>query len=149
MIPFVVIAMLSDKTPSLQQQNTEPTESEVIPMRQQLKELACNPIYICIVLGQCAYVFTVGGLAFWVRYSQGNNYLVVRFAVEPADAVVLFGLVTVGCGLFGTLLGSVVLDYILKKYDAEHPAIDVFRTEEGCKQMFFAVLFSTLCAGEH
>lgn len=69
----------------------------------------------------------------------------VRFGVEPGRGVMLFGLITVGCGLVGTLLGSVILDYVLKKYNPDHPNIEEIRTLEGTKMLFFAVLFSTLC----
>lgn len=57
----------------------------------------------------------------------------------------LFGLITVGCGLLGTIFGSVILDSVLKKYGPDHPNIEEIRTFEGTKLLFFAVLFSTLC----
>lgn len=57
-----------------------------------------------------------------------------------------FGGITVLCGLLGTICGSLLLDWILKKYDADHPNIDDIRTLEGSKLLFFAILFSTLFA---
>jgi len=67
MLPFLAITILADKSPALRK-STEIAASpaSTIPFLTQLKQLFTNPVYIFIVLGQCAYVFTVGGLAFWV-----------------------------------------------------------------------------------
>lgn len=69
MLPFLAVTILADKSPSLRKSSSTETpasQTSTIPFLAQLKQLFTNPTYIFIVLGQCAYVFTVGGLAFWV-----------------------------------------------------------------------------------
>lgn len=86
-------------------------ETEHLTFWNQLKELSQNPLYKCIVLGQAAYCFTVGGIAFW-----GNYYIETYYKVDPSLAVLSFGGATVVTGLLGTFLGSLLLDWMLKPY---------------------------------
>ena len=68
MLPFLLITIFTDKSPSLRKSSATDASAvpATIPFPSQLTLLFTNPVYIFIVLGQCAYVFTVGGLAFWV-----------------------------------------------------------------------------------
>lgn len=70
MLPFLLVFMFADKSPTLRKSpsKTDPAlEEGRVPFLTQIRLLFTNYTYMCIVLGQCAYVFTVGGLAFWVR----------------------------------------------------------------------------------
>jgi MFS family permease len=63
--------------------------------------LAARPLYVFIVLGQCAYTFALGGFGFWAA-----DYVASRYDVEPGQAARTFGLVTVVGGFVGTLVGG-------------------------------------------
>ena len=69
-----------------------------------------NPLYVFLVLGNCAFVFNSGGGGFWVPF-----YLEEYFGVEPYVAIALTGGVTLICGTASIILGSYFVDKKVKK----------------------------------
>ncbi|KAG0562247.1 hypothetical protein KC19_9G130000 [Ceratodon purpureus] len=70
-----------------------------------LKELAMCKIYTTNVFGYTVYTFVLGSYAYW-----GPKAAQAIFNMQNADVV--FGGVTILCGIVGTYCGGVFLDYI-------------------------------------
>jgi len=86
---------------------TEPAERTVWI---DFKKLLTYPTYVCLVLGYAAFTFTFGGLGFW-----GPRYI-ENFYHKPSEGtVLLFGAITVVCGLSGAIGGSLILDWLIAK----------------------------------
>ena len=63
-----------------------------------------------VVLGYCAYTFSMGGFAYWAP-----KYLHAQYGIETGRASVTFGLVTVVAGALGTLVGGNLADRIARR----------------------------------
>ncbi|XP_007041476.2 PREDICTED: probable sphingolipid transporter spinster homolog 2 isoform X1 [Theobroma cacao] len=70
---------------------------------KDMKELLVDKVYVVNVLGYCAYNFVLGAYSYWGPKAGYNIY-------KMSDADLIFGGITIVCGIFGTLAGGYVLD---------------------------------------
>jgi predicted MFS family arabinose efflux permease len=75
------------------------------------------PLYRGAVLGYAAYTFAIGGFAFWAP-----KYLHARYGLDAGLASRNFGLVTVVCGLAGTLAGGWLADALARRIAGDREA---------------------------
>lgn len=70
-----------------------------------LKILLLDNVYVINVLGYIAYNFVVGAYSYWGPKAGYDIY-------NMTDADLVFGGITIVCGIFGTIGGGFVLDYM-------------------------------------
>lgn len=92
----------------------DPTQSPK-SLASQLQILLKNLQYVFVVLGFTSYIFTVGAVGFWVIYIQGPYVLQEMYNLSMTEATQLISTITITCGIFGTISGSLLLDYNMKK----------------------------------
>ena len=111
MVLLAGLPLLAEKDPRfLQRRNSELLDhGKVDSISEQLTQLVSNSTYIWLCLGQAAFVFTAGAVAFW-----GTHFQVEHFGVSPLKAALVLGGVVVICGLVATLLGSTLADALLR-----------------------------------
>jgi MFS family permease len=107
--PFIIIAFFAYRDPSLMFK-----KEQKVSMIVQFKELWKNKVYCFMVLGYGAFTFTVGGLAFW-----GPAILQREYNKSETVASMSLGFITIFSGLVATVLGSVILEKMLKPYRLE------------------------------
>lgn len=79
--------------------------NEVTRCLRDMKVLLANKVYVVNVLGYISYNFVLGAYSYWGPKAGYNIY-----KMDNADMV--FGGITVGCGLAGTIGGGLLLDYV-------------------------------------
>ncbi len=84
-----------------------------VPWRNYLILLR-TPSYTLCTLGMAAMTFAIGGIAFWMPY-----YLEGRPGA-PTNSTVIFGAVTAGAGLAGTLLGGLAGDKLRARFPGSY-----------------------------
>ncbi|XP_022855562.1 probable sphingolipid transporter spinster homolog 2 isoform X2 [Olea europaea var. sylvestris] len=72
---------------------------------EDMKILLLDKVYVVNVLGYIAYNFVIGAYSYWGPKAGYNIY-------HMSNADIMFGGVTVVCGILGTLAGGFVLDLI-------------------------------------
>ncbi|XVE67377.1 hypothetical protein DITRI_Ditri08aG0155300 [Diplodiscus trichospermus] len=72
---------------------------------KDMKALLCDKVYVVNVLGYCAYNFVIGAYSYWGPKAGYNIY-------NMSDADMIFGGITIVCGILGTLAGGYVLDFM-------------------------------------
>ncbi|PIA55126.1 hypothetical protein AQUCO_00800095v1 [Aquilegia coerulea] len=72
---------------------------------KDIKVLLFDKVYLTNVLGYIAYNFVIGAYSYWGPKAGYEIY-------HMSNADLLFGGVTIVCGIFGTLAGGYILDYI-------------------------------------
>ncbi|KAM7470563.1 hypothetical protein LguiA_008746 [Lonicera macranthoides] len=70
---------------------------------EDMKVLLLDKVYVVNILGYIAYNFVIGAYSYWGPKAGYNIY-------HMNNADLLFGGVTIVCGIFGTVAGSYVLD---------------------------------------
>ncbi|KAH9301498.1 hypothetical protein KI387_013081, partial [Taxus chinensis] len=70
-----------------------------------LKILLLDKVYVINVLGYIAYNFVIGAYSYWGPKAGYDIY-------NMTDADLVFGGITIICGIFGTIGGGYLLDYI-------------------------------------
>ncbi|XP_020234032.1 probable sphingolipid transporter spinster homolog 2 [Cajanus cajan] len=70
-----------------------------------VKALLLDKVYVVNVLGYISYNFVVGAYSYWGPKAGYNIY-------HMTDADLIFGGITIVCGIVGTLAGGFVLDYM-------------------------------------
>jgi len=70
---------------------------------EDIKVLLLDKVYVVNVLGYIAYNFVIGAYSYWGPKAGYNIY-------HMNNADLLFGGVTIVCGIFGTVAGSYILD---------------------------------------
>ena len=130
---MLLLVQYKDSSFLLRKQNAE-GEIEEVPFLVQLRLLIGNPVYVTIALGYGAYMFTVGGLAFW-----GPQMAYELFDLSKTSSSLLFGVITIVCGFSGTLAGSVFADRLSRKFtdqrrrdELTQGKYDLLRTELCC-----------------
>mmetsp|Transcript_2111 Transcript_2111/g.2066 ORF Transcript_2111/g.2066 Transcript_2111/m.2066 type:complete len:116 (-) Transcript_2111:4-351(-) len=83
---------------------------------RQLIHLGKNPIFMCLSFGFSAFMFTVGGFGFW-----GPALIQYIYDATQTVSTIAFGAVTVVCGIVGTLIGGLALDYLAVKWAKKIP----------------------------
>ena len=107
--PFILIALFAYRDPTLVFK-----KDKKVSIMVQFKELSKNTVYCYMVLGYGAFTFTVGGLAFW-----GPTILQKQYGKSETVASMSLGLITIFSGLVATVLGSVILEKMLKQHRLE------------------------------
>ncbi|XVF68141.1 hypothetical protein PTKIN_Ptkin10aG0179900 [Pterospermum kingtungense] len=72
---------------------------------KDMKALLSEKVYVVNVLGYCAYNFVLGAYSYWGPKAGYDIY-------NMSDADLIFGGITIVCGIFGTLAGGYVLDFM-------------------------------------
>ncbi|PNY06752.1 protein spinster 1-like [Trifolium pratense] len=70
---------------------------------KDMKELLHDSVYVVNVLGYIAYNFVIGAYSYWGPKAGYSIY-------HMSNADLVFGGVTIVCGILGTLAGGVILD---------------------------------------
>lgn len=144
-IPFIILCIIAKKNPNMlsARKSKNGEEVQVISVVQQLEELGGNLIYIFIVLGFSAFVFTIGGLSYW------TPTIIEKYYGQSKDvANNTLGLITLFCGIVGTLVGSVFLDFLVRKKLGKSEDHDLLRdtyTEFSC--LFLTITIFIGCVG--
>ncbi|XP_044509709.1 probable sphingolipid transporter spinster homolog 2 isoform X2 [Mangifera indica] len=74
-------------------------------MFKDLKALLIEKVYVVNVLGYIAYTFVIGAYSYWGPKAGRSIY-------NMSEADMIFGGITVVCGILGTLAGGFILDYM-------------------------------------
>mmetsp|Transcript_29848 Transcript_29848/g.85438 ORF Transcript_29848/g.85438 Transcript_29848/m.85438 type:complete len:517 (-) Transcript_29848:237-1787(-) len=74
-------------------------------------EVLQSDVYTLLVLGYCATIFTIGGIAFWAP-----SYLGEVLGEDTSTASGVLGVITGLTGLSGTTLGGLLLDAAANRY---------------------------------
>ncbi|EOA12509.1 hypothetical protein CARUB_v10026332mg [Capsella rubella] len=85
--------------------NALPVSYGLSSVMKDLKLLLVDKVYVTNILGYIAYNFVLGAYSYWGPKAGYNIY-----KMENADLI--FGGVTVICGIVGTLSGGVILDHM-------------------------------------
>ncbi|XP_010546360.1 PREDICTED: probable sphingolipid transporter spinster homolog 2 [Tarenaya hassleriana] len=92
--------------------STKSSKSEGLPIKYQLsiivkdmQVLLLDKVYVTNVLGYVAYNFVLGAYSYWGPKAGYNIY-------NMSNADLIFGGITVICGILGTVSGGLILDYI-------------------------------------
>lgn len=72
---------------------------------EDMKLLLVDKVYVVNVLGYIAYNFVIGAYSYWGPKAGYDIY-------HMSNADLLFGGITIVCGIFGTLAGGFVLDFV-------------------------------------
>eukprot|EP01028_Stygiella_incarcerata_P014052 TRINITY_DN894_c0_g2_i1.p1 TRINITY_DN894_c0_g2~~TRINITY_DN894_c0_g2_i1.p1 ORF type:complete len:498 (+),score=115.26 TRINITY_DN894_c0_g2_i1:119-1612(+) len=83
----------------------EDEASKTFPLGVALKMLFKNPIFVLTVLGYSCYTFVLGGIAFWMP-----TFLYHHLNLSLQSATMIFGVVSLLTGVFGTGFGGVMID---------------------------------------
>ncbi|KAG5548308.1 hypothetical protein RHGRI_013868 [Rhododendron griersonianum] len=103
--------MLSMKADFVDQSSNGPSKSkfgyinldELSRFLKDIKVLLLEKVYVVNVLGYIAYNFVIGAYSYWGPKAGYNIY-------HMTDADLIFGGLTIVCGILGTLAGGYVLD---------------------------------------
>ncbi|XP_078436090.1 putative sphingolipid transporter spinster homolog 2 [Wolffia australiana] len=96
---------LSSKKPSWVSSKFGKISGQLRSFRQELMDLLVDKVYVINVLGYIAYNFVIGAYSYW-----GPKAGYAIYHMKNAD--MMFGGVTVICGILGTLAGGFILDLI-------------------------------------
>ncbi|KAA0031416.1 putative sphingolipid transporter spinster-like protein 2 isoform X1 [Cucumis melo var. makuwa] len=77
--------------------------SEVLRFMKDMKALLVNMVFVVNVLGYVAYNFVMGAYSYWGPKAGYSIY-------QMKNADMIFGGITVACGIFGSLAGGYILD---------------------------------------
>ncbi len=80
------------------------------PLLSELRRFLENRTYVQATLSMAAMTFALGGLAQWAP-----SFLQRSFGLEVARGSTLFGMITVGAGIVGTLSGGWLGDYFQRR----------------------------------
>nr|KYP54518.1 Protein spinster isogeny 1 [Cajanus cajan] len=102
---------------------------------KDMKELLLNKVFVVNVLGYIAYNFVLGAYSYWGPKVGYSIY-------HMTNADMIFGGITVVCGIFGTLGGGFVLDFMTSSISNAFKLLSV-TTFIGGACCFCAFLFRT------
>ncbi|CAO2815824.1 unnamed protein product [Amaranthus hypochondriacus] len=86
-------------------ESSDSIENDITRFLSDMKLLLAEKIYVVNVLGYISYNFVLGAYSYWGPKAGYNIY-------NMANADMVFGGITVGCGLAGTIGGGLLLDYM-------------------------------------
>jgi hypothetical protein len=78
---------------------------EIRHFGEDMKELLQEKVYVINVLGYISYNFVIGAYSYWGPKAGQDIY-------KMGNADLMFGGITIVCGIFGTLAGGFILDKI-------------------------------------
>ncbi|KAJ6792003.1 putative sphingolipid transporter spinster-like protein 2 [Iris pallida] len=82
---------------------TQPILIQLARFWKDMKALLTEKVYVVNVLGYIAYNFVIGAYSYWGPKAGSDIY-------HMSNADLLFGGITIVCGIFGTLAGGFLLD---------------------------------------
>ncbi|WJX22115.1 hypothetical protein P8452_11452 [Trifolium repens] len=100
-------AEFKDKSSNDQSKSKSATKmfDQVLSFLVDMKEIHLDKVYVINVLGHIAYNFVLGAYSYWGPKACYNIY-------HMADADLVFGGITIVCGIVGTLAGGFALDFM-------------------------------------
>jgi len=110
---------------------------EKTPSRDTLKGLAKNPAFLTASLGMAMMTFALGGLQVWMP-----TFLHRVHGYTLGQANQLFGLSIAVNGLFASLAGGFLSDYILRRTQAAHYLVSAVSLGLGIPAMWIALFTS-------
>jgi predicted MFS family arabinose efflux permease len=130
--PGVILALLFLLIPEPPLGQFDPHEKS--PDRDTLKGLARNPAFLTATLGMAMMTFALGGLQVWMP-----TFLHRVHAYTIAQANQLFGLSTAFNGLFASVAGGYLSDYLLRRTRAAHYLVSAVSLALGIPAMWMAL----------
>ncbi|KAK7302626.1 hypothetical protein RJT34_13518 [Clitoria ternatea] len=101
-----------------------------------MKALLLDKVYVVNILGYIAYNFVIGAYSYWGPKAGYNIY-------HMTDADLVFGGITIVCGIVGTLAGGFVLDFMTNTLSNAFKLLSV-TTFVGAAFCFCAFLFRSM-----
>ncbi|MED6145569.1 hypothetical protein PIB30_026428 [Stylosanthes scabra] len=101
-----------------------------------MKELLGDKVYVVNVLGYIAYNFVLGAYSYWGPKAGYNIY-------HMTDADLIFGGITIVCGILGTIAGGLVLDFMSNTLSNAFKLLSI-TTFIGAAFCFCAFLFKSM-----
>ncbi|KAM2676061.1 hypothetical protein EV1_002764 [Malus domestica] len=80
-------------------------KNQISRFLKDVRVLLVDKVYVVNVLGYIAYNFVIGAYSYWGPKAGYNIY-------HMTDADLIFGGITIVCGILGTLAGGFLLDYM-------------------------------------
>ena len=109
--PFVLICLLAKKESTAVLKEDCDEEVRVYRVGEQFRIFGRNGVFVFLVLGFTAFIFTLGGIGYW------GPYIIEKLYYQTREASNLYlGLIVITTGITGTLIGSVMLDCKMRKY---------------------------------
>ena len=102
-----------------------------------VRGFARNPAFVTATLGMAMMTFALGGLQVWMP-----TFLHRVHGYSLLDANVLFGASTIFNGLFASLLGGWISDWLLRRTKAAHYLVSAVSLGLGIPAMCFALFAS-------
>ena len=141
-IPIILLSITAEKISDLLVKKEEKDS-----LFTQIKLLSKNPIYSSFIIGNAGAVFTIGGVGFW-----GPTIIQDQYNKTETVASLTLGGMTLFCGLVATIVGAKIFDKMIetpKKLLESNQITDLkfnmFRTEKGCKFLFYASILGAAC----
>ncbi|URE02705.1 Organic Anion Transporter Polypeptide (OATP) family [Musa troglodytarum] len=106
--------------------------SQVSRFWKDMKALLLEKVYVINVLGYIAYNFVIGAYSYWGPKAGYDIY-------HMSNADLMFGGITIVCGIFGTLAGGFVLDLM------ESTISNAFKLLSGATFVGAIFCFSAFC----
>ncbi|KAK7246672.1 hypothetical protein RIF29_41542 [Crotalaria pallida] len=104
--------------------------------KNDMKALLLDKVYVVNVLGYIAYTFVLGAYSYWGPKAGYNIY-------QMTDADLIFGGITIVCGIVGTLAGGFVLDFMTNTLSNAFKLLSI-TTFIGASFCFGAFLFKSM-----
>lgn len=115
---IVFVCLFAEKDPKMLAKRKEKKKdkakgkdkSQALSFITQFQKLYTNPLFVFIVLGFTAFVFSLGAFGYWIPTIFKN-----LFNTTEDFGNILSGVLTLIFGVIGTLLGSFILDLLVKE----------------------------------
>nr|ABV22147.1 transporter [Perkinsus chesapeaki] len=117
MIIVIVIALMWQKRFKVPDRNPSDYNGGIL---RQFVVLVGSPTYMTLIIGYSAFMFAVGGFAYW-----GPAAIQVIWGASQTVGSMGFGALTVVCGVIGTLLGGYLLDVLSRKFAGKKSRLHV------------------------
>ena len=115
--PFVLTCLLAKKENSTALKQETEEDAKVYGVCEQVKIFWNNRVFVFLVLGFTAFIFTLGGLGYW------GPYIIEKLYNQSREASNLYlGVIVIATGISGTLTGSLLLDWKMAKHTALYDA---------------------------
>eukprot|EP00811_Abedinium_folium_P028394 NODE_4391_length_1897_cov_10.314689.p1 GENE.NODE_4391_length_1897_cov_10.314689~~NODE_4391_length_1897_cov_10.314689.p1 ORF type:complete len:450 (-),score=48.69 NODE_4391_length_1897_cov_10.314689:417-1766(-) len=109
----------------------------MLPWPRKFAAVLLDPQFLLLALSYAAQNFMLGGLSFWLP-----DYIMQQIGLSKAQTGLYLGVITVVCGIGGTIGGGVILD-IVSPPASVHLADTHARTLAAIRVTFFAALLPT------
>jgi len=133
--PGVLLALLLLFIPEPRLGQFDPPEKG--PERDTLKSLARNPAFLTATFGMAMMTFALGGLQVWMP-----TFLHRVHSYSLLDANLLFGASTIFNGIFASLAGGWISDWLLRRTRSAHYLVSAVSLGLGIPAMCFALFTS-------